>query len=602
MKKIFLAALISLVTVVAQAASYYTVGEIMEVYNDLNLSSGSQSTETYTVRGYVTRWSSGYPNYQNADFFIDDSPQGSTTLLKCFRLTAQLAADKRTLQVGEYVEVTGKLMNYNGKQAEIINGTFRVLPKTFTLTVIAGKGGSVNTEVNGEYTKGTEVTITATPNADYSFVQWSDGNTSATRTVTITEDLTLRAEFKTNFNTVADIMKIYQSLNLASGASSSNSYTGRGYVTKWYSGYPTYQNATFYVDDYADGSTSTLQCYRLTASNAADKRTLKVGEYVEFTGKLMNYTGKAEIAQGGTFRVLETPQEEEQNGCYTDFEGMKGAQIIAALHEQIKEPDTVTYKNLRADLTGIDYRADGTVWDMYSDCSFGAKQYCYSTDVTEACNCYNREHVVPQSYWANDNSKKMRTDLFNVIPADAVANETRSAWAYGEVTGTSSWTNGVSTLGYGTYGNNTFEPADEYKGDLARVYFYMLTCYRNEDFTQRGTGSKVFTFENGVAGLTSTALSLFLKWHRNDPVSEKEINRNNGIERLQGNRNPYVDMPELVEYIWGKNAAKTYVCASTAINQTKHAAPKATKLLENGTLYLVLPDGTRYTTTGVRVR
>ena len=574
----------------------------MEVYNDLNLSSGSQSTETYTVRGYVTRWNSGYPNYQNADFFIDDSPQGSTTLLKCFRLTAQLAADKRTLQVGEYVEVTGKLMNYNGKQAEIINGTFRVLPKTFTLTVIAGKGGSVNTEVNGEYTKGTEVTITATPNADYSFVQWSDGNTNATRTVTVTEDLTLRAEFKTNFNTVADIMKIYQSLNLASGATSSDSYSGRGYVTKWISGYPGYQNATFYVDDYPDGSTSTLQCYRLTASNAADKRTLTVGEYVEFVGKLMNYNGKAEIAQGGTFRVLEAPQEEEQNGCYSDYEGMKGTQIIAALHEQIKDPDTVTYKNLRADLTGVDYREDGTVWDMYSDCAFGVKQYCYNTDVTEACNCYNREHVVPQSYWANDNSKKMRTDLFNVIPADAVANETRSAWAYGEVTGTTSWTNGVSTLGYGTYGNNTFEPADEYKGDLARVYFYMLTCYRNEDFTKKGTGSKVFTFENGVAGLTSTALSLFLKWHRNDPVSEKEINRNNGIERLQGNRNPYVDMPELVEYIWGINAAKTYVCTTTAINQTKHVAPQATKLLENGTLYLVLPDGTRYTTTGVRVR
>lgn len=602
MKKMFFAAILSLVTVVAQAASYYTVSEIIDVYNGLNLSSGSQTTETYTVRGYVTRWKSGYPNYQNADFYVDDSSQGSTSLFECFRLKGQTTTDQRTLVVGEYIEATGNLKNYNG-QAEIVNGTFRVLPNTFTLTVIAGKGGTVNTEVNGEYEQGAQVTIIATANADYTFVQWSDGNTDATRTVTVTEDLTLRAEFKTNYNTVADIMKIYQSLNLASGASSSDSYTGRGYVTRWYSGYPTYQNATFYVDDYADGSTNLLQCYRLMATNTADKRTLQVGEYVEFTGKLMNYNGKAEIAQGGTFRVLEAPKEEEQNGCYSDYEGMKGTQIIAALHEQIKEPDTVTYKSLRADLTGIDYRTDGYVWDMYSPCDFGPKGYCATVESPEECSCYNREHMVPQSWWNNVNTERMRTDLHHVIPADGFTNEKRSNNPYGEVTGTPDWTNAVgSKLGKGTYNTTVFEPIDEYKGDIARVYFYMLTCYSDKDFTQHWKGQKVFTYTNGKAGLTSEAQSLFLKWHRNDPVSEKEINRNNGIERLQGNRNPYVDMPELVEYIWGKNAAKTYVCSTTAIDHTEHAAPRATKLLENGTLYLVLPDGTRYTATGVRVR
>ncbi len=111
---------------VAQAADYKTVNEIISVYNALNLTDGTQSTDTYTVRGYVTKWKSGYPSYQNADFFIDDSSTGSTSLLECFRLTGQTDEDKRELSVGDYVEVTGYLKNYGGR-AEIVSGSFHVL-------------------------------------------------------------------------------------------------------------------------------------------------------------------------------------------------------------------------------------------------------------------------------------------------------------------------------------------------------------------------------------------------------------------------------------------------------------------------------------------
>lgn len=602
-KVVFFVVGLCLAWVSLQAADYYTVSEIMEIYQGLGLSSGSASTDSYTVRGYVTRWKSGYPDYQNADFWIDDSADGSTSMFQCFRLKGKASTDQRKLEVGEYIEATGNLKNYNG-QAEITNGTFRVVPTSFTLTISAGPGGTVNSEVNGEYKEGAQVTIKATPDADHQFAQWSDGNNEATRVITITENVSLRADFKGNYNTVKDLMAIYTSLNLASGSKSTEIYTARGYVTYWKSGYPTYQNADFFVDDYSDGSISLLECFRLTASNAADQRKLEVGEFVEFTGKLQNYQGRAEVCDG-SFKVMEAPKEPETpEDCYPDFEGMSGAQIIASLHEAIKEPDTVTYRDLRADKTGVDYRANGNVWDMYSNCEFGPKDYCGTIDVTEECNCYNREHIVPQSYWGNDTNKKMRTDLYNVIPADAVANETRSAWAYGEVTGSISWTNGVSKLGSGTYGNSTFEPADEYKGDIARVYFYMLTCYRNENFTVKGTGSKVFTFANGTAGLTTTAQSMFLKWHRNDPVSEKEINRNNGIEKLQGNRNPFVDMPELVEYIWGKKSSKNYTCEKQGLDEVENGMRKAgsSKVLENGVLFIVLPDGTKYNTMGIRCR
>ena len=601
MKKFLLLTTISLMTVFSQAAGYYTVGEIMDVYSNLGLSSGATSSSSYTIRGYVTRWYSGYPTYQNADFYIDDSANGSTSRLECYRLTAQVSTDKRTLTVGEYVEVVGKLKNYNGRP-EVVSGTFRVLPNVYSLTVIAGNGGSVNTEVNGDYTKGTQVTIIATPDENYTFLQWSDGNTNATRTITITEDSVLRAEFKGNYNTVADIIAIYNNLNLASGATSTETYTGRGYVTQAFAGYPSKPNATFYVDDTYPGKT-TLYCYQLTAAVEADERAIKAGEYVEYTGKLKNNNGKPRLVEG-TFRVMEAPVDEEEDpDCLKELAGKKGVQILEALHEQIKDPDTVTYKDLRADITGIDYRADGMVWDMYTSCEFASRDYCRSVNQTEECECYNREHMVPQSWWGNVSTKRMTTDLHHVIPTDAVTNSHRSNNPYGEVTGSVSWNNGVSYLGYGTYGNNTYEPADEYKGDIARAYFYMLTCYYNENFTVHTKGQKVFTYTNGKAGFTSTALSLFLKWHRNDPVSEKEINRNNGIEALQHNRNPFVDNPELVEYIWGTNATKTYTCKTTDYEEIEEtAAPRAKKILENGALYIVLPDGTRYTTTGARVR
>lgn len=127
MKKFFLYLLL-VPAMLVQADSFYTVGEIISIYNSLGLADGSTSTNTYTIRGYVTRWKSGYPTYQNADFFIDDDENGngSTSLFECFRLTGSTDDDKHELSKGDFVEVTGKLKNFGGK-AELVSGTFRVL-------------------------------------------------------------------------------------------------------------------------------------------------------------------------------------------------------------------------------------------------------------------------------------------------------------------------------------------------------------------------------------------------------------------------------------------------------------------------------------------
>lgn len=98
---------------------------------------------------------------------------------------------------------------------------------------------------------------------------------------------------------------------------------------------------------------------------------------------------------------------------------------------------------------------------------------------------------------------------------------------------------------------DAWEPADEYKGDFARSYMYMVTSY--EDLATKWTGNSVNQLDNNTYPVFEQwTIDLFLKWCAQDPVSQKEIDRNNAIYKIQGNRNPYIDYPLLAEYVWGK--------------------------------------------------
>ena len=178
--------------------NYYSVSEIYQIYTDLGLASGSTSTQSYTVRGYVTKWESGYPDFQNGQFYIDDSADGSTSKMCCFRLKADNDDDKHALNTGDYIEATAMLKNYNGK-AELVNGTYHVVAPptvTYTLQIMADEGGTVNSSVNGTYESGEQVTVSATPDAGYVFTGWSDGNTDNPRVITMTGDISLVAFFE----------------------------------------------------------------------------------------------------------------------------------------------------------------------------------------------------------------------------------------------------------------------------------------------------------------------------------------------------------------------------------------------------------------------
>ena len=103
---------------------------------------------------------------------------------------------------------------------------------------------------------------------------------------------------------------------------------------------------------------------------------------------------------------------------------------------------------------------------------------------------------------------------------------------------------------YNGYSAKVFEPDDEYKGDFARIYFYMVTCYKSDVSNWPGSDQLDYS-DNGYKAFSDWSLQLLMEWHRADPVSPKEISRNNAVYDKQGNRNPYVDHPELAEYIWG---------------------------------------------------
>lgn len=197
-----------------------------------------------------------------------------------------------------------------------------------------------------------------------------------------------------------------------------------------------------------------------------------------------------------------------------------------------------------------DRRNDSTVVDMYS--SVLRKQIGFN-----AVDGMHIEHSLPKSWWGAHENTAYK-DLFHLYPADGVTNSTKNNLPLGEVTGVPALDNGVSKVGkngFGTvYSEGCFEPADEFKGDFARSYFYISTIY--EDFSSLWQSPMMNN--NTYPVWKPWAKDLLLKWHRQDPVSAKELTRNEVIYGIQNNRNPFIDYPALAEYIWGADSTKTF--------------------------------------------
>ena len=256
---------------------------------------------------------------------------------------------------------------------------------------------------------------------------------------------------------------------------------------------------------------------------------------------------------------------------YKDCENKGGKDLLTALYQTITSHTRVSYDGLWNVYKTSDVRSDGTVWDMYSTKHWrvGA-EHCGNYKLVG--DCINREHSFPKS-WFNDASP-MVSDAFHVYPTDGKVNGQRSNYPFGECAGgTRLASNGnvqaLGRLGRSTfpgYSGTVFEPDDEYKGDFARSYFYMAACYNDRI---SGWSSDMLA-RNSYPVFSSWALDLLLKWHRMDPVSDKETKRNDAVYAHQRNRNPFIDHPELAEYIWGDKKSEKWassVGSAPVINQ-----------------------------------
>ncbi|MFV8354033.1 endonuclease [Flavobacterium sp. XS2P14] len=257
------------------------------------------------------------------------------------------------------------------------------------------------------------------------------------------------------------------------------------------------------------------------------------------------------------FLILSVASAQAPSGYYGTATGT-GYTLKTQLYNVIKGHTDQGYSGLWTTYATSDRdhqnENDNTIFDLYSENQNGADPYTFIL-TTEQCgtysvegDCYNREHVIPQSTF--NSAAPMVSDAHFIPPTDGKVNGIRSSFPHGNVATASITTLNGSKLGTSAvsgYTGTVFEPAPAFKGDIARMYFYFATRYENT------VAGYPFAMFNGSSNqvFTTAFLNLLLSWHANDPVSAREIERNNAIYARQGNRNPFIDNPAYVSAIWG---------------------------------------------------
>ena len=237
---------------------------------------------------------------------------------------------------------------------------------------------------------------------------------------------------------------------------------------------------------------------------------------------------------------------------YQPADGKSGAALKTALFNIIKitSNDVTSYKGLGEKYKLTDKRSDGKLRDWYSNIT----NYDWTDtngNSSEGAG-WNKEHTVPQSWFSE--AAPMKSDIIHVVPTDCWVNGMRSSYPFGEVANIKKYSANhycvQGTCKTAGYSGEVFEPNDEIKGDLARIYFYMATCYEDKCTSwTKGSGGSVFNSEN--QGLANWVVDMMMAWAKLDPVDDVEIARNNAVPNAQKNRNPFVDYPGLEDYIWG---------------------------------------------------
>lgn len=255
---------------------------------------------------------------------------------------------------------------------------------------------------------------------------------------------------------------------------------------------------------------------------------------------------------------------------YSAMDGKRKEALKAAAKECVSAHQQLVYMDLPnywqySDVYPEKYDGQTRWWEMYSNRILLIRQG-QSAKSSFSANGMNREHSVPKSWWkvgSDEQYTPAYSDMWNLYPSESEANMAKSNYPLGIVGSDVSYDNGctkvgVPQFGYGGGAGKVFEPADEYKGDFARGFFYMATVY--DDIYWQTRYNWMFT-RASYPTLQPWAYEMLLEWSRQDPVSQKEILRNDAVEKSQGNRNPFVDFPMLAEYIWGKYTGEVFYVA-----------------------------------------
>ncbi|OQX76219.1 MAG: hypothetical protein B6D64_10270 [Bacteroidetes bacterium 4484_276] len=228
-------------------------------------------------------------------------------------------------------------------------------------------------------------------------------------------------------------------------------------------------------------------------------------------------------------------------GYYDDASGLSGEALKTALHNIIDDHTTISYTAVEAALKVLDEDPNNSnnVWLLYKQTSTPKTNFGGGVDN------WNREHLWPSSHGDFGTSAPTGTDLHHMRPTDASVNSDRGDKDFDD----GGTTHSEATLCKWT--NDTWEPPDAVKGDIARAIFYMEVRYEGDagevDLEMADNYTSTST-SPGYLGVLAT----LMQWHVGDPVDATEQARNNSIySSYQNNRNPFVDHPEYAGYIWG---------------------------------------------------
>ncbi|WP_051521852.1 endonuclease [Mycoplasma leonicaptivi] len=250
---------------------------------------------------------------------------------------------------------------------------------------------------------------------------------------------------------------------------------------------------------------------------------------------------------------------DSSDNYYQSLEGLSGIQLWKALNQIniSKRQYNSGYKalpnfyNTSNAFKDTLYEKDNTILDIYSEVINGSDPYTFKSYKTVGGGSegdgMNREHIIPQS-WFNK-TEPIRSDATFVWPTDIKVNNIRGNFPHDDVVTITQQTKNKSKLGKNINSETVFEVTDDFKGDIARAYFYFVSAYNDKDIYN----GKNNIFTKNFPNIKSHYLKSYLNWHKRDKIDNFDVKRNNETYKFNKIRNPFIDYPDILNNIFGKN-------------------------------------------------